>query len=46
MSPGLRLGLLQQERSPDYPVYEATANVLADMTNVLEQGLQYQLPLE
>jgi hypothetical protein len=39
MSPGLRLGLLQQESGPDYPVYEATANVLADMTNVLAQGL-------
>lgn len=46
LSPGLRLVLLQKERSPDLAVYQETAAVLADMTKVLEQGLQYKVPLE
>lgn len=42
----MRLVLLQKSHSRDLPVYQATAGVLADMTKVLEQGLQYNMPLE
>ena len=46
MHPALKLVLLRKESAPDLAVYQEAAAVLSDMTKVLAQGAQYNVPLD